>query len=176
MSPELRWAEDGATGPPRQGANAVGFCAGMHQGTSFRLALRGRRADGSIGKATLEGSHMSVQKIGFVGIRAQNLTAFRRVFEEGLGLTPVYSGDDQVRYELADGTRFEGYGKTNDFHSFFVTGPVVGFQVDDFDAAWSRILALDICALTEIQEEKGQKWVHFQLSDGTVVELIGGVG
>lgn len=116
---------------------------------------------------------MSVRKVGFVGIRVPDLAAFRHVFEEGLGLLPVQSGTDQVRYHLSDGTRFEGYGPGDDFHGFFKAGPVVGFEVEEFDPTWSRLLDLGIAPLSDIQDEAGQRWVHFRLPDGTVAELIG---
>ena len=117
---------------------------------------------------------MSVQKIGFVGFRSQDLAALRRVFEEGLGMTPTAAVEGQVRYDLADGTRLEGYSQDNEFHRFFTTGPVVGFAVEDFEESWTRLTRIGIEGLTEVQQEDGQKWVHFRLPDGTVAELIGG--
>jgi hypothetical protein len=119
---------------------------------------------------------MSVQKIGFVGFRSQDLAGLRRVFEEGLGMSPTNAFEDQVRYRLADGTRLEGYSEENEFHGFFTTGAVVGFAVEDFEDGWTRLTRIGVKGLTEIQQEDGQKWVHFRLPDGTIAELIGGTG
>lgn len=117
---------------------------------------------------------MSVQKIGFVGFRSQDLASLRRIFEEGLGMSPTDALEDQVTYRLSDGTRLEGYSEENQFHRFFTTGPVVGFSVEDFDDVWARLARIGVNALGDIQQEAGQKWVHFRLPDGTIAELIGG--
>jgi catechol 2,3-dioxygenase-like lactoylglutathione lyase family enzyme len=121
------------------------------------------------------GGCMSVQRIGFVGFRSQDLAALRRVFEEGLGMSPTDARADQVRYSLADGTRLEGYSEDNEFHRFFTSGAVVGFAVEDFEESWAGLTRIGIEGLTEIQQEDGQKWVHFRLPDGTIAELIGGI-
>jgi hypothetical protein len=116
---------------------------------------------------------MTVRKIGFVGFRSQSLDAVQNILERGLGLVPKVLAPDQVTYQLDDGTRLECYSETNSFHAFFTTGPVVGFQVDNFQASWAKLQGLGVVALTEVQTEAGQSWVHFPLPDGTVVELIG---
>jgi len=48
-------------------------------------------------------------------------------------------------FRFGDGTVLEIYGPADDFHSFFTTGPVVGFRVGDFDAtrAWLGGVHLD---------------------------------
>lgn len=116
---------------------------------------------------------MGVEKVGFVGLRSSELQALREVFEEGLEMVPTDATADQVGYRLSDGTRLEAYGHANRFHSFFTTGPVVGFAVPDFDRSWKRLTRLGVEQLTEIQSEDGRRWVHFRLPDGTVAELIG---
>ncbi|WP_157020316.1 VOC family protein [Mesorhizobium xinjiangense] len=116
---------------------------------------------------------MAVQKIGFVGIRSRDLKGLRRILEEGLGLRTTDASDQQVGYDLPDGTRVEGFSESEEFHSFFTTGPVVGFAVDDFDAAWLKLNDMRIEFLTDIQSNGGKKWVHFRFPDGTVAELIG---
>ncbi|MDE0591554.1 hypothetical protein OU789_16565 [Halocynthiibacter sp. C4] len=116
---------------------------------------------------------MAVEKVGFVGFRAANLDALRAVFEDGLELKPTDATKDQVGYLMSDGTRLEAYSNENDFHSFFTTGPVVGFSVPDFKRSWERLTRLGVEQLTEIQSEDGRYWVHFRLPDGTVAELVG---
>jgi catechol 2,3-dioxygenase-like lactoylglutathione lyase family enzyme len=118
---------------------------------------------------------MAVEKVGFVGFRCHDLPALREILEDGLGLVPTDTSADQVGYLLSDGSRLEAYDETNAFHSFFTTGPVVGFSVPDFERSWGRLRRLGIEPLTDPQSEKGRRWVHFRLPDGTVAELIGGV-
>ena len=116
---------------------------------------------------------MSVEKIGFVGFRSTDLKALREVFEDGLELVPTDTSSDQVGYLLSDGTRLEAYDQDNEFHTFFETGPVVGFSVPDFERSWARLKRLGVEQLTDIQSEDGRHWVHFRLPDGTIAELIG---
>jgi hypothetical protein len=116
---------------------------------------------------------MSVCKIGFVGFRSRDLDGLRNVLVRGLGLTPTDVAADKVRYSLGDDTRLAGYSEANSFHAFFTTGPVVGFQVEDFDESWARLKDLGIVRLTDVQVENGQAWVHFRLPDVTIAELIG---
>jgi hypothetical protein len=117
---------------------------------------------------------MSIEKVGFVGFRSSDLNGFRRVLEEGLEMRATDVAADQVGYLLPDGTRLEVYGDTNEFHSFFTTGPVVGLAVADFDHSWERLKRLGIQPITDIQQDKGRRWVHFRMPDGTIAELIGG--
>lgn len=116
---------------------------------------------------------MSIENVGFVGLRSTDLPALREIFEEGLEMVPTDASSDQVGYLLTDGTRLEAYDHTNEFHNFFTTGPVVGFSVPNFDRSWERLTRIGVEQLTEIQSEDGRSWVHFRLPDGTVAELIG---
>jgi hypothetical protein len=114
-----------------------------------------------------------LKKVGFVGFRSSQLADMRLVFENALGLLPTDIADDQVGYLLEDGTRLECYSESNVFHSFFVTGPVIGFFVSDFDASCKKLNELGIEFISEIQEDSIQSWVHFRFGDGVVCELMG---
>ena len=116
---------------------------------------------------------MAVRKIGFVGFRAGDLEGLRRILEDGLGLRATDISDRQVGYDLPDGTRVEGFSESEEFHSFFTTGPVVGFAVDDFDLALLRLTHLQVEFITDVQSKNGEKWVHFRFPDGTIAEIIG---
>lgn len=116
---------------------------------------------------------MPVEKVGFVGFRSTDLDSLREIFEEGLEMVPTDSSSDQVGYFLSDGTRLEAYSHGNDFHSFFTTGPVVGFSVPDFKTTWERLTRIGVEQITDIQSEDGRHWVHFRLPGGTVAELVG---
>ena len=73
----------------------------------------------------------------------------------------------------SDLTMLEIYGPADDFHSFFTTGPVVGFRVGDFDATRAAMLAAQVEFIGAIQHAGGVSWQHFRCPDGTVSEIIG---
>jgi catechol 2,3-dioxygenase-like lactoylglutathione lyase family enzyme len=75
--------------------------------------------------------------VGFVGIRTDRLDETVALFRDVLGLSVTRQTDHQVGFKLADDTVLEFYGPdspANEVDSFFTTGPVVGFRVDNFDA------------------------------------------
>lgn len=75
-----------------------------------------------------------MSNVGFVGIRPDRLDETVALFRDVLGLSVTRQTDHQVGFKLADDTVLELYGPANEFDSFFTTGPVVGFRVDNFDA------------------------------------------
>jgi catechol 2,3-dioxygenase-like lactoylglutathione lyase family enzyme len=83
---------------------------------------------------------MTVLKVDFVGIRSNRLDETVALFRDVLGVSVDRQTDDLVAFKLADGTVLELYGPANEFHSFFTTGPVVAFRVDNFDVARRAML------------------------------------
>jgi hypothetical protein len=71
----------------------------------------------------------------------------------------------------------EIYGPADDFHSFFTTGPVVGFSDCDCDcdcdATRAVMLAAGVAFIGTVQHVNGVSWQHFRCPDGTVSEIIG---
>jgi catechol 2,3-dioxygenase-like lactoylglutathione lyase family enzyme len=116
---------------------------------------------------------MTVLKVGFVGIRTDRLDETVALFRDVLGVPVDRQTDDQVGFKLADGTLLELYSPANQFHSFFTTGPVVAFRVDNFDVARQAMLAAGVRFIGDIQHADGVSWQHFYGPDGTVMEIIG---
>ena len=116
---------------------------------------------------------MTVLKVGFVGIRSDRLDETVALFRDVLGVSVNRQTDDQVAFKLADGTVLELYGPANEFHSFFTTGPVVAFRVDNFDIARRAMLAAGVKFIGDVQHADGDSWQHFYAPDGTVLEIIG---
>jgi hypothetical protein len=55
----------------------------------------------------------------------------------------------------------------------FITGPVVGFEVADFETATAWLVENKIEILGEIVESaSGSKWAHFRGPDGNVYEFV----
>ncbi|WP_136657845.1 VOC family protein [Nitratireductor sp. XY-223] len=114
-----------------------------------------------------------IRKIGFVGIRTSRLDEVAAVFRDCLGASQEDASEASVSFVAADGTAVEIYGTDDDFHRFFDTGPVIGFEVEDFDACRAALVEKGIEFLTEIQQNERNAWQHFRLPDGTVAEIIG---
>jgi catechol 2,3-dioxygenase-like lactoylglutathione lyase family enzyme len=116
---------------------------------------------------------MTVLKVDFVGIRSDRLDETVALFRDVLGVTVTRQADDLVGFKLADGTVLELYGPANEFHSFFTTGPVVAFRVDNFDVGRRAMLASGVKFIGDVQHADGISWQHFYAPDGTVLELSG---
>ena len=72
---------------------------------------------------------MTIRAIGFVGMRSDRLNETVKLFRDVIGASVVRQADDLVGFALADGAVLELYGPRDEFHSFFTTGPVVGFEL-----------------------------------------------
>jgi catechol 2,3-dioxygenase-like lactoylglutathione lyase family enzyme len=124
-------------------------------------------------KCGVEEQFMTVLKVDFVGIRSDRLDETVALFRDVLGMSVNRQTDDLVGFTLVDGTVLELYSPANKFHSFFITGPVVAFRVDDFDVARRAMLAAGIKFIGNVQHVDGVSWQHFYCPDGTVLELSG---
>jgi hypothetical protein len=111
--------------------------------------------------------------VAFVGLRSDRYAETVRLFRDIIGIPVTRQATDMTGFRLGDGTVLEIYGPADDFHSFFTTGPVVGFRVGDFDATRTAMLAAQVEFIGAIQHADGVSWQHFRCPDGTVAEIIG---
>ena len=116
---------------------------------------------------------MTVQGIGFVGIRTDRLEETVSLFQNVIGASLTRRTGDVAEFTLADGTMVELFGPGDAFHAFFDTGPVVGFRVDDFDARRRAMLTAGVEFIGEVQHAEGMSWQHFRCPDGTIAEIVG---
>ncbi len=114
-----------------------------------------------------------IQSIRFVGVRTDAVDAMSALFGDLLGAETVEERGGGTRFRAADGTALEVYPANDADHDFFGTGPVVGFRVDDFAAARTRMIAAGIAFLGDPQRAGGAIWNHFVGPDGNVYEIIG---
>jgi len=114
-----------------------------------------------------------MDSVAFVGMRSDRFTETVRLFRDIIGVQVARQAPDMTGFRLGDGTVLEIYGPADDFHSFFTTGPVVGFGVGDFDATRAAMLAAKVEFIGAIQHAGGVSWQHFRCPDGTVAEIIG---
>jgi catechol 2,3-dioxygenase-like lactoylglutathione lyase family enzyme len=116
---------------------------------------------------------MAIDRIGFVGIRTQQFEETLELFRDVIGAKLSRRERELAGFELSDGTILEIYGQAEAFHAFFRTGPVIGFGVDDFDAAKARMLSANVTFIGERQYAGGTSWQHFLCPAGTVAEIVG---
>lgn len=116
---------------------------------------------------------MTADSVAFVGLRSDRYAETVRLFRDIIGVPVTRQATDMTGFRLGDGTVLEIYGPADDFHSFFTTGPVVGFRVGDFGAARTAMLAAQVEFIGAVQHADGVSWQHFRCPDGTVAEIIG---
>jgi catechol 2,3-dioxygenase-like lactoylglutathione lyase family enzyme len=116
---------------------------------------------------------MTVLKVDFVGIRTHRLEETIALFRDVLKVPVTRQTDGLVGFRLADNTVLELYGSADEFHSFFTTGPVVAFRVDNFDHARRAMMAAGVAFIGDVQSADGVSWQHFYSPDGKILEIIG---
>jgi hypothetical protein len=120
-----------------------------------------------------EGVAVAVEGVGFVGLRSDQFNEMVWLFRDVIGVPLARETTGTAGFRLGGGAVLEIYGPTDEFHSFFTTGPVVGLRVDDFDAVRALMLSAGVEFIGAVQHADGMSWQHFRCPDGTVLEIIG---
>jgi catechol 2,3-dioxygenase-like lactoylglutathione lyase family enzyme len=115
----------------------------------------------------------AVVRVDFVGMRTDRLDETVALFRDVMGMPVTRQTSGLVGFRLGDETIVELYGPTNEFHSFFTTGPVVSFQVENFDRTRQAMLEAGITFIGDVQTSDRKAWQHFYAPDGTVMEISG---
>ena len=105
-----------------------------------------------------------------MGMRVADLAA-AKAFLERLGLSPDHADGEMAAFKTQNGDTVEVFGPGDDDHRHFDTGPVVGFEVDDIEAARTELEAMGVEIIGEIGRGGGMAWVHFRGPEGFVYEL-----
>jgi catechol 2,3-dioxygenase-like lactoylglutathione lyase family enzyme len=110
-------------------------------------------------------------KLAWVGTRTDNFQPTVDFFRDVLGLQPDLDLPGFQVLKLPDGSKVEVFGPETEMNRHFTTGPVVGFLVDDLDAAASELRASGIEIVYSAKDESGNGWVHFGAPDGNIYEF-----
>lgn len=109
----------------------------------------------------------------WVGTRTTEFEATRRFFETTLGLPVGNERTHFVRFDLPDAGAVEVFDARVDPYTHFTTGPVVGIQVSDFDAARIELASNGYALLGGVGGQSGEyRWQHFRGPDGSVLEIV----
>jgi catechol 2,3-dioxygenase-like lactoylglutathione lyase family enzyme len=110
----------------------------------------------------------------WIGTRTPAFEETSTFFREWLGLPVGMQRPNFVRYDLPDGAAIEVFRPGGeDDHAYFTTGPVVGFQVSDFDASRRELETAGVELLGATGGETGDyRWQHFRGPGGNVFEIV----
>ncbi len=116
---------------------------------------------------------MQARGLVWVGTRTTEFDATRRFFETTLGLPVGNERAHFVRFDLPDAGAVEVFDAHADPYTHFTTGPVVGVQVSDFDAARRELASSGYPLLGDEGGERGEyRWQHFRGPGGLVLEIV----
>lgn len=113
---------------------------------------------------------MQVLGLSWMGIRVTDIDG-AKAFLERLGLSLDHAEGEMVAYKAKNGDTVEIFGPGDKEHSHFDTGPVVGFEVDDIEAARRELESAGIEFIGGIERGGGMAWAHFRGPEGFVYEL-----
>jgi catechol 2,3-dioxygenase-like lactoylglutathione lyase family enzyme len=114
---------------------------------------------------------VQIIKLAWVGTRTNNFQSTVDFFQDVLGLQPDADLPGFQVLKLPDGSKVEVFGPETEMNRHFTTGPVVGFLVDDVDAAATELLARGVEIVHAEKDESGNSWVHFRAPDGNIYEF-----
>jgi catechol 2,3-dioxygenase-like lactoylglutathione lyase family enzyme len=116
---------------------------------------------------------MDVNGLVWGGTRTESFDETVMFFGRVMGLDLDEQRQGFVSFRLPNGDKFEVFGPEDRAHTFFTTGPVVGFGVDDVDAARKELESSGVEFLAPTQNEGAYKWAHFRGPDGNIYEIGG---
>jgi predicted enzyme related to lactoylglutathione lyase len=113
---------------------------------------------------------VEVEGLSWLGVRVADLAAASAFFER-LGLQHQRTEGEMAVFSARNGDTVEVFGPGDEDHRHFDTGPVVGFQVDDIEAARRELEADGVEFVGPIGRGGGMAWAHFRGPGGFVYEL-----
>lgn len=115
---------------------------------------------------------MKVKGLVWLGLRTAQFEETVKLFRDVMGMETIRTEPEIAGFKLTNNTQVEIYRPEEDFHSFFTSGPVVAFLVDNVDEARAEMEAAGIEFIGPIQRAGSTSWNHFKAPDGTVFEIM----
>jgi predicted enzyme related to lactoylglutathione lyase len=117
---------------------------------------------------------MKVHGLVWVGVRTAEFDRTLEFFRDVLGvpLTDVSGGFGWSK--MPNTSQLEIFGPDDRDHTYFTTGPVPEFLVDDLFAAAEELRAAGVELLGDVSGTAEQGWLHFRAPDGNVYGLTSG--
>jgi catechol 2,3-dioxygenase-like lactoylglutathione lyase family enzyme len=117
---------------------------------------------------------MKTLALSWIGTRTDSFAESVAFFKDVLGLRIGNQRSGFVRFDLPDGSSIEVFraGAADDY-AYFTTGPVVGFQVEDFESALEDLRTAGCDLLGATGGKIGEyRWQHFRGPDGGTYEVV----
>ncbi len=114
---------------------------------------------------------VKVTGITWGGTRTDKFDETVAFFRDKLGLEVSAQQSGFTSLAAPSGDKFEVFSPEDQEHSFMTTGPVIGFGVDDVDAARAELEGQGVEFIGETQSHDDYKWAHFRGPDGNVYEI-----
>jgi catechol 2,3-dioxygenase-like lactoylglutathione lyase family enzyme len=115
---------------------------------------------------------MKVKGLVWLGLRTLQFEEMVTFFRDVMGMEQIREESQIAGFQMTNATQMEVYDNEEEFHSFFTSGPVVAFLVDDVDEARATMESAGIEFIGSTQRAGGVSWNHFKAPDGTVFEIV----
>lgn len=114
---------------------------------------------------------MNVTGLKWAGTRTDRFQETVRFFESVMGIELDETQAGFASFRMMEGDKFEVFGPEDREHDFMTTGPVVGFGVEDIDAARAELEGAGVEFIGATRREGSYAWAHFRGPDGNVYEI-----
>ena len=95
-------------------------------------------------------------------------------FRDVLGVPLSVTGEGFGWSKMPNTSQLEIFGPDDRDHTYFTTGPVPEFLVDDLPGAAEELRAAGVELLADARGTAEQAWLHFRAPDGNVYGLTSG--
>ena len=115
---------------------------------------------------------MQIEGLAWLGIRTSKFDETVRFLKEVLGLRAAREDHDFAVLKMPNDDTVEVFGPSDENHTFFRTGLVAGFLVENVKKARAEMEARGIEFIGPIQGHGGGSWSHFRGPDGNIYEIL----
>jgi glyoxylase I family protein len=116
---------------------------------------------------------MEIKRLSWLGIRTERFEEMTTFLEQALGLRKEIAERGRAMFRLPNGDPIDVFDTSDERYLHFTTGPVVGFLVEDVEAAAAQLEAAGGELIGSVQRGDGFAWAHFRGPDGNLYELQG---
>lgn len=113
---------------------------------------------------------MKVHGLVWVGVRTPEFDRTLKFFRDVLGV-PLTGREGFAASTMPNTSKLEIFGPDDRDHTYFKTGPVPEFLVDDLSAAAEELRAAGVELLGDVTGTAEEGWLHFRAPDGNVYGL-----